>query len=94
MPDGSTDQNSPEKLSLEEFLGVYKCGNVFAITTDQVTQAYVIWVESGEEVENDKFYTHPACDEAPVTEYMAFMIELRRLRFGRYEERRTSSLSL
>lgn len=77
----SHDQRAPEKLSLDGFLELYRRENVFAITEDEITHAYVVWIDNRGEVENDTFYTHPACDEADVEEYMAFMIELRRLRF-------------
>lgn len=68
-----------EKLSLNDFLEMYKDDGMFAIATDEKTQAYVICVEDENEVIRE--YTHIPCDEAPVEEYMAFMIELRRLRF-------------
>lgn len=75
-----------EMLSLNEFLEMYKKPGVIASTTDAMTQAYVIWAED-EITGEDRFYTHPPCDEAPVEDYMAFMIEFHRLFHLRQSER-------
>lgn len=71
-------QSDPLMLSLNEFLETYKKPGLIASTTDLKTQAYVLWTED-EETGEDRFYTHPPCDKAPVEDYMAFMIEFRRL---------------
>jgi hypothetical protein len=78
--------STPEKLSLNDFLEMYKNEGLFAIDVDQKTQAYVILVEH---VPDDDMveYTHPACDEVPLDEYVNFMVELRKLRFD-YHKRK------
>lgn len=79
-------QADPLMLSLDEFLAMFRKPGTVASTTDAKTQAFVIWVED-EESGEDRFYTHPPCDEAPVEDYMAFMIEFRRLFYLRPKER-------
>jgi len=74
-----------EKLSLDEFLEMYKHDGMFAIATDKQTQAFVLAVEN-EDSHVITEYTHPACDEVPLDEYIDFMIKLRRLRYDYHKK--------